>query len=99
MSKKGKQYLLGDFEIEGNTVFEDEELEDYFRSTRRGGLLGTLGLGGSGSPANEEGETFNAESFNEAITAVEALRNEGYLYIRVNPVVTLNEGEDGDPDC
>ena len=94
--QEGKQYLLGDFEIEGNTVFEDEELEDYFRSTRRGGLLGTLGLGGSGSPANEEGETFNAESFNEAITAVEErYRNEGYLYIRVNPVVTLNEGEDG----
>ena len=95
---EGEQYRLGEFEIDGNTVFEDDELEEFFRSTRGGGLLGTLGLAGGEGPANEVGEVFNAESFNAAITAVEErYRNEGYLYIRVNPVVDVNDGADGEP--
>ena len=95
---EGEQYRLGEFEIDGNTVFEDDELEEFFRSTRGGGLLGTLGLAGGEGPANEVGEIFNAESFNAAITAVEErYRNEGYLYIRVNPVVDVNDGADGEP--
>lgn len=96
--EEGQQYRLGDFSIEGNTVFEDEDLEQYFRSTRGGGLLASLGLSGGEGPANEQGEVFNAEAFNGAITAVEErYRNEGYLYIRVNPVVDINEGENGEP--
>lgn len=95
---EGEQYRLGEFEIAGNTVFEDDELESLFRSTRGGGLLGTLGLSGGGGPANEQGEVFNAESFSSAISAVEErYRNEGYLYIRVNPVVDVNEGVEGAP--
>ncbi len=93
---EGEQYRLGAFEIDGNTVFEDDELEGLFRSTRGGGLLGTLGLSSGGGPANEQGEVFNAVSFNSAISAVEErYRNEGYLYIRVNPVVDVNAGVDG----
>ncbi len=96
--EEGEQYRLGEFEIDGNTVFEDGELEELFLSARGGGLLGTLGLSGGGGPANEQGDVFNAESFNEAISAVEErYRNEGYLYIRVNPVVDVNEGVDGQP--
>ncbi len=93
---EGEQYRLGRFEIDGNTVFEDEDLEELFLSARGGGLLGTLGLSSGGRSANREGEIFDAESFNAAISAVEErYRNEGYLYIRVNPVVDVNEGVDG----
>lgn len=92
---EGPQYTLASFEVEGNQVFEDEELEEMFRSSRSGGLLGSLGFGGGGTQ-NAEGEIFDAEAFNLAIQEVqERYRNEGYLYARVDPVVTLNEAEDG----
>lgn len=91
---EGAQYQLGNFEVAGNTVFDSEELQQMFRSTRGGGILGSLGLGGSGEAANEKGETFDAEAFNLAIQSVEErYRNEGYLYVRVNPVVNINEAE------
>ncbi len=94
---EGPQYRLGAFAIEGNTVFEDEELEEMFRSTGGGGLLGALGLSGGGGSANEEGEVFDAEAFNGAIQSVQdRYRNEGYLYAQVNPVVNIREGEEGD---
>ncbi len=95
--EEGEQYRLGSFEVEGNTVFEDEELETLFREQRGGGLLGMLGFAGGGV-ANAEGEVFDAEAFNEAIVAVqERYRNEGYLYVQVNPIVDISEGEDGGP--
>jgi outer membrane protein insertion porin family len=98
--EEGEQYRLGSFSIEGNTVFEDEGLEALFRSTRRGGILGSLGLGGGGGGGggNAEGQVFDAEAFNQAIQSVEEYyRNEGYLYARVDPVVDLKPGADGEP--
>jgi len=94
--EEGPQYRLGTFGIEGNTVFDDAQLEGLFRESRGGGVLGMLGLAG-GSVVNQEGEVFDAEAFNEAIIAVqEQYRNEGYLYVQVNPVVDIREGEDGE---
>lgn len=94
---EGPQYRLGSFAVEGNTVFEDEELETLFRSRRGGGILGSLGLR-SGGTANAEGQVFDAEAFNEAILAVqERYRNEGYLYVQVNPVIDVQEPDDGSP--
>ncbi len=92
---EGRQYRLASFTIEGNTVFEEDQLEDMFRSTRGGGLLGSLGFGGGGT-TNSEGEVFDAEAFNIAIQSVtELYRNEGYLYVRVEPVVDIDsEGEE-----
>ena len=96
--EEGPQYRLGSFAVDGNTVFDDEELENLFRTRRGGGLLGSLGLSGGGGVANEEGQVFDAVAFNQAIQAVEErYRNEGYLYIRVDPVVDIQEGENGDP--
>ena len=96
--EEGEQYRLGAFSIEGNTVFEDEGLEALFRSSRRGGILGSLGLGGGGGGGNAEGQVFDAEAFNQAIQSVEEYyRNEGYLYARVDPVVDLKPGADGEP--
>lgn len=95
---EGQQYRLGSFAVNGNTVFEDDVLEAYFRSTRGGGLLASLGLRGGGGTANAEGEVFDAEAFNTAIGSVqERYRNEGYLYVRVDPVVQVVESEDGGP--
>ncbi len=95
---EGRQYRLGDFTIAGNTVFEDDVLVEYFRSSRGGGIFGSLGLGGGGGVLNSEGEVFNGEAFNAAIQGVqERYRNEGYLYIQVNPVIDVVESEDGVP--
>lgn len=94
---EGPQYRLGSFTVEGNNVYEDEQLERLFTSGRGGGFLGSLGLGG-GDPQNEAGEVFDAEAFNVAIQQVmEQYRNEGYLYVRVDPVVDLNPPVEGEP--
>jgi outer membrane protein insertion porin family len=91
---EGEQYRLGDFTVEGNTVFDDEQLEVLFRANRGGGILGSLGLSGGGV-ANAEGQIFDAEAFNQAIQAVqERYRNEGYLYVQVNPVIDVVPGDE-----
>jgi outer membrane protein insertion porin family len=96
--EEGPQYRLGSFAVDGNTVFEDEELERLFRTSRGGGILGSLGLSGGGDVANQEGQVFDAIAFNEAIQSVEErYRNEGYLYARVDPVVDIQEAENGNP--
>ncbi|MDH3272780.1 MAG: outer membrane protein assembly factor BamA, partial [Gemmatimonadota bacterium] len=96
--EEGQQYRLGSFAVEGNTIFEDEELEDLFRTRRGGGILGSLGLRDAGGTANAEGQIFDAEAFNEAIfTVQERYRNEGYLYVQVNPVIDVERVEDGGP--
>jgi len=96
--EEGQQYQLGEFAIEGNVLFDDEELGDHFRTRRGGGILGSLGLSGGGGVSNAEGEVFDAEAFNEAVQSVmERYRNEGYLYVRVDPVVEMVEDDEGVP--
>jgi outer membrane protein insertion porin family len=85
--QEGPQYLLSSFSIEGNTRFEDEQLERLFRQ-EEGGLLRSLGIGGTDAQG-QEGEVFDAEAFNEAIAnARQQYANEGYLYAQINPIVT-----------
>ena len=92
--EEGPQYLLNSFAVDGNSRFETEELEAYFAEPE-GGLLSSLGLGGGGR-ANGEGQVFDAVAFESAIQDVlERYRNEGYLYVQVNPVFRRNEPEDG----
>lgn len=92
---EGPQYRLASFSIEGNTRFEDEELEQLFRRSE-GGLLRSLGFGGGGE-RGQVGAVFDAEAFNEAIaSARERYANEGYLYATINPVVTRTPSEDGE---
>jgi outer membrane protein insertion porin family len=84
---EGPQYLLSSFSIEGNSRFEDEQLEGLFRH-EEGGLLRSLGIGGRDAQG-QEGEVFDAEAFNEAISnARQQYANEGYLYAQINPIVT-----------
>ncbi|HSG10075.1 MAG TPA: outer membrane protein assembly factor BamA [Longimicrobiales bacterium] len=91
---EGPQYRLGAFDIEGNTRFTDEELERYFRRSE-GGLLSSLGIGGS-QERGQEGDVFDAEAFTDAmITARERYANEGYIYAQINPVITRNETPEG----
>lgn len=95
---EGPQYRLASFTIQGNTRFEDEELERLFRRSE-GGLLRSLGIG-RGEEHGVEGEVFDAEAFGQAIASVrERYANEGYLYATVNPIVTRNPPaeENGDP--
>lgn len=95
---EGPQYRLGEFTIDGNEAFTDEELKQYFIEPG-GGLLSSLGFGG-GDGEEEQGRVFDAEAFTEAMFAVrERYANEGYLYAQINPVTTPRpaEGEGESP--
>ena len=93
--EEGPQYRLGDFTIEGNSQFTTEDLKKYFQKPE-GGLLRSLGLGGGADRG--KGQVFNQVAFNEAVQRVqEAYRNEGYLYVQINPVVSKHPPEDGRP--
>jgi outer membrane protein insertion porin family len=93
---EGEQYLLNSFTVDGNVQFEDEAFESLFL-TPRGGILSTLGFGGS-ERTNVSGEVFDAEAFEDARQrALERYHNNGYLYAQVNPIVTRVETEDGPP--
>ena len=81
---EGPQYRLSDFEVEGASAFETEQLEGYFTEDS-GGILSALGFGGDDSE-NEAGRVFDAVAFDEAAQRVRELyRNEGYLYARLEP--------------
>ena len=91
---EGPQYRLSEFVVEGNRHFSTEEIERYF-SQEEGGLLRSLGLGGS---RDEEDTFFDAQKFEEAVYLVQqAYNNEGYLYARVESWIEKSdvaEGED-----
>ena len=91
---EGQQYRLGSFEVAGNTVFEDEELERLFLR-EQGGILESLGLRSADEDVRT-GQVFDGEAFNAAIqVALERYRNQGYLYAQVNPVVDVQEADNG----
>ncbi|HSH75629.1 MAG TPA: outer membrane protein assembly factor BamA [Longimicrobiales bacterium] len=93
---EGEQYRLGTFEVQGNTVFEDDALKGLFLR-EEGGLLQSLGLRGRQDDVRT-GQIFDGEAFNEAIQIVlERYRNRGYLYAQVNPVVDVVPGEGDAP--
>ena len=92
---EGEQYRLGSFSVNGNTQFTTEELEVLFQEAG-GGILSSLGFGG-GDSEGVDGQVFDATKFNEAmVTAEEQYRNEGYLYIRINPVIDRRPGTNGE---
>ena len=94
--EEGLQYRLGTLEVDGNILFDDDELKELFLRDE-GGLLSGLGIGG-GSDDREVGQVFDGEAFNEAIqTIIERYRNQGYLYAQVNPVIDVVDSEDGGP--
>ncbi len=93
---EGPQYRLGSFTVAGNSVVTTEELEGYF-AQEEGGILSSLGFGGDGNDSGIEGQIFDYQAFNDAVlVAEERYRNEGYLYVRINPVVTKVPGENGE---
>ena len=93
--EEGEQYLLGSFRVNGNTQFTTEELKVHFREAG-GGILSSLGFGGEDS-GGVEGQVFDAAKFNEAVLmAEEQYRNEGYLYIQINPVIDRKSGTNGE---
>ena len=93
---EGEQYQLGSFGVNGNTQFTTEQLELLFRESG-GGILSSLGFGGGGAEG-VSGQVFDAAKFNEALLAAEEqYRNEGYLYIRINPVIDRKPGTNGEP--
>ncbi|HUF12246.1 MAG TPA: outer membrane protein assembly factor BamA [Longimicrobiales bacterium] len=89
---EGPQYVLSDFEIQGNRRFPSEELRRYF-DPARGGLLGTLGLGRAARSVNGR-PVFDATAFRAATAEVRRLySNTGYLYAQVEPAVQRTQIE------
>lgn len=85
---EGRQYRIARFDIQGNTVFEDDELEPLFRP-QESGLLQSLGLGGTETEETEQlGRVFNRIAFDAALNQVrQRYRNQGYLFAQVAQAV------------
>ena len=87
---EGPQYVLTDFDIQGNRRYSTEELRRYF-DPNRGGLLGTLGLGRANRTIDGR-PVFDATAFRDATDEVRRLySNSGYLYAQVEPQVQRAE--------
>lgn len=94
MVDEGPRYRLGEFAIEGNRRFPTDQLELYFQA-EEGGLLSSLGFGGE----EQQGPPpFDQVAFSEAALAVEELyRNNGYIYVQVDPMLERVPGEGDQP--
>ncbi len=93
---EGRQYRIGDFQVEGNTHYPTEMLEMRFNPNSRS-LLSRLPLIGGGEPQGDP--VFDTHQWQEATDLINQLyRNAGFLYAQVEPVVErMPDGEDGDP--
>ncbi len=95
---EGPRYRVGDFQIEGNTAFETEQLARHF-TQESGGILSVLGFGG-GDDDEESGQIFDVVQFEEAAQRVRDMyTDEGYLYVEVSPYWERSglESDGGDP--
>jgi outer membrane protein insertion porin family len=81
---EGRQYRLGDFDVDGNSRFPTEQLAQVFTAQRRS----VLGLPFVGAGQRERGEVFDHSALEAATQRVSQLyRNEGYLYAQVEPII------------
>ncbi len=86
---EGPQYALRSIEFNGNSRYSTEELEAFFEE-EGGGLLASLGIGGS----DEDVDYFDLVEFQSDVEQVESLyRNSGYIFARVQPSVQRHEPE------
>jgi outer membrane protein insertion porin family len=82
--EEGPQYILGEFDVEGNSRFPTEQLTQIFTAQRRS----VLGLPFLRSGQRERGEVFDRSALDAATSRVSQLyRNEGFLYSEVEPVL------------
>jgi outer membrane protein insertion porin family len=80
--EEGPQYRVADFQIEGNSAFETDQLEGYF-ADESGGILSVLGFGDDED--DDAGRIFDLDSFEGAANRVRELyTNEGYLYAQLD---------------
>lgn len=92
---EGPQYRLGELVIEGNNVFDDDQLRAHFVD-ESGGLLSMLGLGDDQSRG--VGRVFDAVAFESAAAEIRRLyNNEGYLLAEVAPYFEPAGEADGSP--
>jgi outer membrane protein insertion porin family len=87
--EEGERYHVGTFEIVGNRHFSAEQLEQFFPFGHEGG--GFLGLGGG----PEGPSIFDQRKWEEATQEVQsAYANDGYIYARINPLVSRRQTSD-----
>ncbi len=90
---EGPQYRLGEFSVEGVRHFPTQEIQRMFTERSRS----VLGLPFGRNEA-EQGEIFDRAALEDATTRVAQLyRNEGYLFVDVQPIIERVEGPDGQP--
>ena len=95
---EGPQYRIAALNIDGNRHFDDERLERFFLP-QRGGLLRSLGFGGTGAEEEETlGRVFDQLAFESAQQSIEQLYyNDGYIFAQTQPVIekrpAASEGE------
>lgn len=97
---EGKQYKIGDFEVNGAKVFSSEDIARLypFSGEKAKGVTETVkGLIRRGT--EEPKDVFNATAWEEATTKVqEAYENQGYIYASIRPVVDRHKvGPDSVP--
>lgn len=87
--EEGPQYRVASLNIEGNRQFDDERLEQFFLP-REGGLLRSLGFGGTSSEELEaRGRVYDQVAYEEAEGAIGQLySNEGYIYAQTQLIET-----------
>jgi outer membrane protein insertion porin family len=82
--EEGPQYILGEFDVDGNSRFPSEQLAQVFTAQRRS----VLGLPFFGGGQRERGEVFDRSALDAATARVSQMyRNEGYLFSEVEPVL------------
>lgn len=89
---EGAQYVLDEFDVEGNRRYSFDELSRYYRPGEQG-LLAALGIGG-GRTATGDRPVFDATAFREATAEVRRLySNSGYMYAQVQSVIERTEAD------
>lgn len=96
---EGPQYRIAALSIDGNSHFDDERLERFFLP-QRGGILRSLGFGGSVAEEEETlGRVFDQLAFEAAEQSIQQLYfNDGYIFAATQPIIEkrppASEGED-----
>lgn len=92
---EGPRYRVADFSVVGSRRFPASQLEQIYQS-EEGGLLRAFGIG----RARVEGlPVFDRTAFLDATRRVGDLyRNQGYLYVLVDPVIDRQPAAEGESD-
>jgi outer membrane protein insertion porin family len=95
--QEGKRYHVGSFEVVGNRHFTTDDIEHFFPFTVREPSLAQR-LKGIFSKGTPEQNIFDRSEWEDATQQLRtAYANEGYIYVKINPVIDRVPGTDSVP--